>query len=383
MESVSVIGEYDVSKVSPRSCFPSSITEFRKGDVLMAKITPCFENGKGAFLGLLPTSKGIGSTEFHVFRVFKNKLKPKFLYYVIHNKAFRDYAQIFMEGTAGQKRITTPFISNIKIPIPLIEEQQRIVEFLDRKTAEIDQAIAQKQRLIELLKEQKAILIDRVVTKGLDPNAPMQDSRITWIGETPVHWKACALSYVSYLTAGGTPDRSKAHYWNGNIPWLKTGEVNYNTIMMAEEFITPHGLLNSSTKLAPPGTILMAMYGQGVTRGRVAILGIEAAFNQACLAITPCSQLQTKYLYYYLQNAYISVRDTGNETSQMNLSSGVIGKIKVLIPPHEEQKSICHLLDQKMTEFDNSISKQAEIIKSLSLLKQIFVSQAVTGKIKI
>jgi type I restriction enzyme, S subunit len=196
MESVSINGEYDVSKLSLRSCFPSSITEFSKGDVLMAKITPCFENGKGAFLGLLPTSKGIGSTEFHVFRVFKSKLKPKFLYYVIHNEAFRNYAQVFMEGTAGQKRITTPFISNTKIPIPLIEEQQRIVNFLDRKTAEIDQAIAQKQRLIELLKEQKAILIDRAVSSGLKRNAQMQYSGFEWLGKSPEHWEIFRAKYL-------------------------------------------------------------------------------------------------------------------------------------------------------------------------------------------
>ena len=164
MEAVLVNGQYDVFRVDIRNTFPASLTEFNQGDVLLAKITPCFENGKGAFLEELPTQKGIGSTEFHVFRVDKKQLTPKFLYYTIYNGAFRTYAQVFMEGTAGQKRITTPFISNTKIPVPSIEEQKRIVEFLDRKTAEIDQAIAQKQRLIELLQEQKAILINQAVT---------------------------------------------------------------------------------------------------------------------------------------------------------------------------------------------------------------------------
>ena len=138
----------------------------------------------------MPTQRGIGSTEFHVFRVDKKQLTPKFLYYAIYNGAFRTYAQVFMEGTAGQKRITTPFISNTKIPVPFIEEQNKIVEFLDRKTSEIDQAIAQKQRLIELLQEQKAILINQAVTKGLDPNVPMCDRGVGWLGNIPKHWDA-------------------------------------------------------------------------------------------------------------------------------------------------------------------------------------------------
>ena len=125
------------------------------------------------------------------------------------------------------------------------------------------------------------------------------------------------------------------------------------------------------------------MYGQGVTRGRVAILGIEAAFNQACLAITPYNCLQTKYLYYYLQSAYSFVRDTGNETSQMNLSSGSIGKIRILIPSREEQNLISQFLEQKVIEFDEGISRQEEMIDTLMLLKQIFISEAVTGKIKV
>jgi type I restriction enzyme, S subunit len=115
----------------------------------------------------------------------------------------------------------------------------------------------------------------------------MKNSGIPWIGEIPKHWGIVALGYVCNLTSGGTTDRNRPEYWNGNIPWVKTGEINYNQINQTEEYITELGLNNSSTKLASAGTLLMAMYGQGVTRGRVAILGIEASFNQACLAIAP------------------------------------------------------------------------------------------------
>jgi len=310
-----------------------------------------------------------------------SEIDSRYFYYYYLSLDFDKRLQPLYSGL--RKVIKIDAFLGTKSPIPSIEEQKRIVEFLDRTTTDIDRAIAQKQRLIELLQEQKAIAINQAVTKGLNPNVPMQDSGIEWLGKIPKYWKVCALSYVAHLTAGGTPDRSKSQYWNGSIPWLKTGEINYNEITTSEEFITNQGLRNSSAKLASPSTILMAMYGQGVTRGRVAILGIEAAFNQACLAITPHSCLQTKYLYYYLQSAYSFVRDFGNETSQMNLSSGSIGKIRILIPSYEEQSLISQFLDQKIVEFNEGISKQEEMIDSLVLLKQTFIAEAVTGKIKV
>lgn len=151
MEAVLTNGLFDASRVDFRNTFLASLTEFKKGDILLAKITSCFANGKGTFVEELPTLKRIESTEFQVFRVHKDQLTPRFLYYAIHNEAFRTYAEVFMEGTAGQKRITTPFVSNTKIPVPLVAEQERMVEFLDRTTTDIDRAIAQKQRLIKLL----------------------------------------------------------------------------------------------------------------------------------------------------------------------------------------------------------------------------------------
>jgi type I restriction enzyme, S subunit len=104
----------------------------------------------------------------------------------------------------------------------------------------------------------------------------------------PESWEVCRIGEICDLKSGGTPNRSKAEYWkNGHIPWVKTGEVDYCVINDTEEKITTAGLADSSARLFPSGTLLMAMYGQGITRGKVAILGIEAATNQACVAIIP------------------------------------------------------------------------------------------------
>ena len=186
-------------------------------------------------------------------------------------------------------------IDNLELPFPPLTEQQTIAAFLDRETGKIDALIAEQQRLVELLAEKRQAVISYAVTKGLNPNARMKDSGIEWLGEVPEHYSVCALGYLATIQTGSTPDRSKPDYWEGEIPWLKTGEINYELILDSEERITEAGLQNSAAKIAGIGTLMMAMYGQGITRGRVAILGIRAAYNQACAAITPGSKLFNEY----------------------------------------------------------------------------------------
>ncbi|YAF94359.1 MAG: restriction endonuclease subunit S [Nodularia sp. CChRGM 3473] len=164
---------------------------------------------------------------------------------------------------------------------------------------------------------------------------------------------------------------------------MKTGEVNYQNIYSTEEYITKEGLNSSSTTLVKPETLLMAMYGQGNTRGRVAILKIEAAFNQACLAISPINNINVYFLYYFLISAYKYIRDTGNESSQMNLSAGIIGKINILVPNLEEQQKIVQYLDQKTSKINQQKAKIQQAIALLKEYRTALITNAVTGKIDV
>lgn len=274
-------------------------------------------------------------------------------------------------------------IDNLELPFPPPEEQQTIAAFLDRETGKIDALIAEQRRLVELLAEKRLAVISHAVTKGLNPNAKMKDSGIEWLGEVPEHWAVCALGYLATIQTGSTPDRSKPDYWEGEIPWLKTGEINYELILDSEERITEAGLQNSAAKIAEVGTLMMAMYGQGITRGRVAILGIRAAYNQACAAITPSSKLFNEYAKYFFVMAYRFIRDTGNETSQMNLGSGVIAKIKILTPPIEEQRAIAAFLDTETAKFAPLTAEANRVIALLQERRSALISAAVTGKIDV
>ena len=120
----------------------------------------------------------------------------------------------------------------------------------------------------------------------------------------PKGWSRSTLGKIARVTSGGTPDRSKSEYWDGDVPWVTTGEIQFNTITATSEQITDIGLQNSSAKLFPPGTLLMAMYGQGKTRGQVAKLGIEASTNQACAAIQLQGNQDADFYFQYLSSQY-------------------------------------------------------------------------------
>jgi len=157
-------------------------------------------------------------------------------------------------------------------------------------------------------------------------------------------WVEKKLGDISNVTSGGTPNRSKLEYWNGNIPWVTTSLINFNEIEQTEENITELGLKNSSAKLFPIGTILIAMYGQGMTRGKVAKLNIQSTTNQACAAILLESNLETNFVFQYLSNKYEDIRSLSNEGGQKNLSGTLIKTIKLSIPTLPEQKKIATFL---------------------------------------
>jgi len=155
------------------------------------------------------------------------------------------------------------------------------------------------------------------------------------------------LGRVAKITSGGTPDRTKPNYWNGDIPWVKTAQIQ-NGVIEAEdidEWITQEGLEQSSVRMVPKGTILMAMYGQGKTRGQVAILGLDATINQACAAIHLNADVDRDYVFQQLKYRYASIRALSNTGSQENLNADLIREIAFPLLPPREQRQIAETLN--------------------------------------
>ncbi|MGV7194213.1 restriction endonuclease subunit S [Xanthomonas axonopodis] len=192
----------------------------------------------------------------------------------------------------------------------------------------------------------------------------------------PQGWLQRPLSDIAQMTSGGTPDRSTPSYWGGDIPWLTTGEIQFNTITTSTEKITELGLRNSSAKLFPAGTLLMAMYGQGKTRGQIAKLGIEAATNQACAAILFDANNDPDFYFQYLASQYEGLRELGNAGTQKNLNCGILKRILVPVPPVQEQRRIARIL----STWDQAIATAEQLLVNCRSQRALLAQQALTGK---
>jgi type I restriction enzyme, S subunit len=189
-------------------------------------------------------------------------------------------------------------------------------------------------------------------------------------------WGVRRLGVLAKVTTGGTPSRVKPEYWNGPVPWVTTGEIDFNMITSTEERITDAGVANSSAKIFPKGTVLMAMFGQGVTRGKVAMLGVDAAFNQACVAIVPQSGVTPRYLYHFLAHRYDHIRSIANTGSQANLNAALIRGLEVIVPPLPAAAAITRIGDT----FDRLLDRLAQQIKARRKFKCGLLQQLLTGQ---
>ncbi len=202
----------------------------------------------------------------------------------------------------------------------------------------------------------------------------------TEVGVIPVDWEVKTLGEIASVGSGGTPDRLNPTYWDGDVPWVTTTQINFNLIDKANEFITRNGLEKSAARVYNPGTLLMAMYGQGKTRGKVAILAISAAINQACAAINLNKGISSKYVFFNLSARYEEIRSLSNTGNQENLNSTIIKNILLPLPKEEkEQRTISDVLsdvDALIASLDRLIAKKRDI-------KQATMQQLLTGKTRL
>jgi len=188
-------------------------------------------------------------------------------------------------------------------------------------------------------------------------------------------WNSATLAEVAQISSGSTPTRTIESYWNGNIPWVTTSLIDFNIIDTADEYITEEGLRNSAVKIFPAGTILMALYGQGVTRGKVAMLGIDAAINQACASIIPGPKVTPWFLFYYLQHQYEAIRNLSHGGHQQNLSGQLIKKIAIPLMSIYEQDYIVRIL----SIWDRAIIHITDLITAKRERRSLMSQQLLTA----
>ncbi len=201
----------------------------------------------------------------------------------------------------------------------------------------------------------------------------------TPLGWVPVEWEVRTIGDTAKVTSGGTPDRKRSEYWNGNIPWITTSLIDFNEIEQAKEFITLEGLRNSSTKIFEPGTILLALYGQGKTRGKVGVLKIQATINQACAAIIPKNIVDVRFFFQYLCKSYKALRNLSNTGNQENLSGELVKSFLIPLPPLPEQRRIAAILGA----WDRAIELTQELLRAKESQKKGLMQRLLSGKVRV
>ena len=343
------------------------------GDFIFSKIRA----KQGAYGFIPPQLEGaIVSNEYPILKLNQKVALQEFIeYYLSQPIMWRLFGQ-YSRGLKDKSRTKVNEFLEVKIALPPLEEQRKIVYVL--KT--VQQAIEQQEKIIKTTKDLKRALMKRLFTKGLDPNQP---TKITEIGEIPEHWEVAPLGEVSNLLSGGTPSRQHSEYWNGSIPWLKSGELNDGYIYSTEETISDIGLKKSSAKIIPKGTLLIALYGKG-TVTKTAILGIDSAINQAICAIIPKNNaFLPRFMQYYLiyrrpviLKKYVRVQSDAGRT---NLYLGVLRGIPVILPPIEEQKKIVEILETVDKKIELAQQKRKALEKLFSTLRH----KLMTGQIRV
>ena len=378
MEAVGENGGLNLERTKPLDEIGSGYTEFEDGDVVIAKITPCFENGKSAIASGLMNGVAFGTTELHVLRAGK-RLDKQFLFHLTTSHTFRMLGESEMYGAGGQKRVPPEFAKDFRIPLPPIDEQQTIARFLDAKTVQIDDLIAKKRQLIAKLKEKRSALIARTVTRGLPPEAAkaaglephleMKDSGVEWLGQIPSHWSAKAVRHIFRncdrrripLSSEERADLEKLYPYygaSGVIDMVDDYLFDEPLILVAEDGAN---LLSRSTPLAFLATS-------------------KYWVNNHAHILKPFAG-DIRYWVATLEIFDYSPLITG--AAQPKLTADRLGGIRLPVPPAAEQVAISDYLEAKTTELDALISQAVEAISRLTEYRQALITSAVTGKIDV
>ncbi len=383
MEAVSERGGISTDATRPAGSVKQGYTGFQDGDVVVAKITPCFENGKGSIVEGMQGGVGYGTTELHVLRALH--AERRWLFYLTQSRHFMGMGEGSMYGAGGQKRVPPDFIRNYEAVTPPLPTQKAIADFLDRKTAAIDALIEKKQKLLDLLAEKRAALINQAVTKGLDPNVPMKDSGIPWIGEIPAHWDVKRLKQVSHRVVVGIAEAATHAYADEGVPIVRSTNVradrlNTDSLLFIQKWFADR---NRSKYIRGNDLLTVRTGHAGVT----AVVPPELDGCQCfTMLITTLDADQTpEFFSFYLNSAparaYFSSQSWG--TAQANISVPILKEAPVPVPPPSEQAKLALDLRRRLGSLDGLVRSSEQSLSRLQEYRQALITAAVTGQLDI
>ena len=349
----------------------------RKGDLVI--------HAMDAFAGAIGVSDSDGKAT-PVYSVClpynKQKVNVYFYAYYLRNLALSGFITSLAKGIRER---STDFryadFAELLLPLPSYSEQQKIAQFLDDKTAKIDQAVDLAEKQIALLKEHKQILIQNAVTRGLNPDVPLKDSGVEWIGQVPEHWEILSIKRLSQVKRGASPrpiDNPKYFDNDGEYAWVRISDVTASNMYLLETTQKLSNLGKSYSVPLMPGSLFLSIAG---SVGKPIITKIKVCIHDGFVYFPEYKQ-NTKFLYYifYSEQPYIGLGKMG---TQLNLNTDTVGAIKIPIPPLCEQQKIADYLDTQTAKIDQAIALKTAHIEKLKEYKSVLINDVVTGKVQV
>ncbi len=333
----------------------ASANRFEYKVVYRNQLVVSFPIDEGVLAAQRITDVGIVSPAYTIWDIDQAKILPEFLEYALRCDRSINYYKAKLRGSTARRRsLPTPTLLEHTIPLPAIDAQRYILEIIHKSRNVLETRKIQLQKLDMLVRARFVEMFGSI--------------------HKSTEYPYFAVRELTDVISGGTPSREKNEYWDkGTIPWIKTTELQNNVITVADEYITKEGLANSSAKLVPPGTVLVAMYGQGKTRGMTAYLDIEACTNQACACILPSDRIDSMFMWKYFELSYDKLRNLAQGAGQPNLNGNMIKNFQVLVPPEMMQKEYVDFVRQ-VDKSKDSVQKALDEAQLLfdSLMQQYF-----------
>ena len=364
-------------------------TYFGNQDLLIAKVTPCFENGNIAIARNLLNGIGFGSSEIFVLRPSKEVIS-QYLFYLSQSRDFQDKACATMCGVGGLKRISPLFMRTYEFDMPSIENQQRMVTYLDTKLSEIDHQVSLLTSKRDAYLRLKKSIINHAVTHGLDPNVKMKDSGIEWIGEVPEHWRRMRLKDIAYLYSGLTGksgDDFRCDNTKITKPYVPFTSILNNFKINSTDFPRVIMSYNETQNQVIVNDLLFLMSSEdydSIAKSAVVNENLgEVYLNSFCRGLRFTSKdIFANFVNYQIQatNYRDALRFEARGFTRINIKIEKISSMFVCLPPLPEQRAIATYLDDKCAKIDTIVSNLGKQISRYGDLKRSLIDEVITGK---
>lgn len=318
----------------------------------------------------------------HIFRVANYGVKKRWLYWVL--RAVTYYVEKQAHGIIGMVHVTRDELGSIPVPVLPPDEQQQIAELIDDETAKIDTLVAKKEQLIKLLQEKRTALITQAVTKGLDPNAPMKNSGVEWLGEIPTHWEVKRLRNVGTVTIGLTYEPSDVvSSQDAGILVLRASNVQNGRVELEDNVYVRKAI--PIKLLTRRGDILIcSRSGSRELIGKCAKIEDTTAGLTFGTFMTVFRSTFNEFLYFVFNSTIFRYQSGVFLTSTINqLTVSSLSNLVVAIPPVEEQHKVAAFLEREAAKIDALVGKVRVAIDRLKEYRAALISAAVTGKIDV